>query len=88
MTYIITIENDMKQQLVFHAESIVEALDKAKKAFKESMVTAIDDNGEFRQKPLSTKPKIVHLSPQQPTARDTKPDTKEEQKNSYINVPR
>jgi len=68
MTYIITIENDMKQQLVFHADSIMEALDKARKTFRENMVTATDSNGEFRQKPLSDNPKIISFVPEIPTA--------------------
>jgi hypothetical protein len=49
----------MKQQLVFHANNILEALDKAKIAYKESMVTA-DDNGEKKHKPLSEHNQVIH----------------------------
>ena len=63
MTYIVTIENDMKQQLVFHAANISEALDKAKIAFKESMVTAFDSNGEYKHKPLSETGRGINITP-------------------------
>ena len=87
MTYIITIENDMKQQLVFHAANISEALDKAKIAFKESMVTAFDSNGEQRKKPLSEFPKVINLTPNRiPHSDKPKAIDKEHQRQQLFNT--
>lgn len=44
MTYIITVQNDTTQQLVFNAASVTEALDKAKQAFTEAMVTGTEQD--------------------------------------------
>lgn len=58
-TYIITIENDTKQQLVFHAPTVSEALDKAKQVFTESMVTGLDGPSK---EPLSNHHKTILLN--------------------------
>lgn len=83
--YIITIRNDTQQQLVFKANSVSEALDKAKIAFKESMVTSLDDG--IKHKPLSEYPRVIHLSPENPTAYDgpSKKELREQERQRRFN---
>jgi hypothetical protein len=59
-TYTITIQNDMKQQFCIEAKNVSDLLEKSKGIYKDNMVTADNDNGEQRHRPLSTIPKTVN----------------------------
>lgn len=72
--YTITIQNDMMQQFCIKAETITDALDKAKILFTESMVTG-DDNGTKTQKERIKYIKPILVNP--PEIKEKPPTIKE-----------
>ncbi len=88
-TYHITITNDMQQQVCISANSVTEALEQAKKAFKESDITGTPE-GKLKSHSLQNSlkyviPKVV-VNP--PVIKKTKEDREKEEQERLSKIPK
>lgn len=87
-TFIITITSDMQQQMMFHANNVTEALDKAKLAFTDSMVVGTPQ-GKLQANKLSDKNQIVKIQKQvinPPDIQKTKEEKHREKEQAYQKI--
>lgn len=85
MTFFISITCDMQQQMVFHAESVGDALEQAKFAFTDAMVVGTPQ-GKLHANKLSDKPQTVKSTKQvvnPPVIQKTKEEKQQEREQAY-----
>ncbi len=86
--YEIIVKNDTMQQMFLDAKNVQELFDKAKLAFRESMVTALDSQGLPKKRLLQDAPQTIRrIVPIAPTAHlePTKKELREKEERDWLN---